>query len=88
MVTARSLLAATCVAVLLSAPARAHDDGRLHFHVNGAAIHADEVAAAPLRALAWFARVPAPAWGIASLAVAATLLRRRRAAPAGARARA
>lgn len=83
MLTARSLLAATCVAVFLGAPARAHDDGRLHFHVNGhvngAAIHADEIAAAPVRALSWFARVPAPVWGITSLAVAATLLRRRRA---------
>jgi hypothetical protein len=72
-----TLLAATCVAALLSAPARAHDDGRLHVHVNGAAtgpaLHFDAV--------------PSAVWGVASLAVAATLLRKKKAAPARARAR-
>jgi hypothetical protein len=79
MFSTKTLLAATCVAALLAAPARAHDDGRLHVHVNGqlnghvngAAIHAGELA---------------PLWVVASLAVAATLLRRRRGTPAGARA--
>lgn len=67
----RSLLAATCVAALLAAPATAHDDGTLHVHADGVA------------------HVPAWMWGLASLAVAATLLiRRRRSAAAGARVRA
>jgi hypothetical protein len=74
----QNLLAATCVVALLSAPARAHDDGRLHVHVNGAAtgpaLHFDAV--------------PPAVWGIASLAVAASLLRRKRATPVRARERA
>jgi hypothetical protein len=77
--TRNILLPALGSLVLGLAPsAVAHDDGRLHVHGNGAAIHADEAARAPGRALALFARVPAPVWGVASLAVAASLLRRRR----------
>lgn len=66
----RHLLAATCVAALLAAPARAHDDGTLHVHRDGV-LH-----------------LPAAVWGVASLVVAATLLRRRRPHAAGARVRA
>jgi len=71
----RSIAAGVFAAALLSVPVFAHDDARLHLHVNGTAVYADEVARAPAT---WFARVPAPVWGVASLVVAATLLRRRR----------
>jgi hypothetical protein len=66
----RNLLAATCVAALLAAPATAHDDGTLHVHADGVA------------------NVPAWVFGVASLVVAATLLRRRRPAAQRARVRA
>ena len=76
-----AVVSAFCIA-LAAAPARAHDDARLHVHANGQALYADDVAKAPA---AWFARVPAPVWGVAGLAVAASLLlRRRRIAPRGA----
>jgi hypothetical protein len=85
----RSKLLFAVVSALLfaaagAAPARAHDDARMHVHVpvNGCALYVDDVAAAPA---AGFARVPAPVWGVASLAVALSMVRRRRrVAPRGA----
>jgi hypothetical protein len=71
---ARFLVAAALGAALLAAPARAHDDPRAHLHVNGTPVYVEDGATAP----AWLQRVPAPLFGIAGLAVAATLLRRRR----------
>ena len=65
-----------------AAPARAHDDARLHVHANGQALYVYDVVQAPVGG---FARVPASVWGVASLAVAASLLlRRRRVSPRGA----
>ena len=82
----RSKLPLAVVSALLlvagAAPARAHDDARLHVHANGSALYVEDVAKAPVGG---FARVPAPVWGVASLAVAASLLlRRRRVSPRGA----
>ena len=77
-----AVVSALLLAAAGAAPARAHDDARLHVHANGTALYVDDVAKAPV---AWLARVPASVWGAASLAVAATLLlRRRRVAPRGA----
>jgi len=76
-----NLLAATCVAALLSAPARAHDDGRIHVHVNG------QMNGAATGPALHFDAVPAAVWGVASLAVAASLLRRRKRVPVRARER-
>jgi len=79
-----AVVSALLFVVAAAAPARAHDDARLHVHapVNGCAVYVDDVAKAPV---AWFARVPAPVWGVASLAVALSLVRRRRrVAPRGA----
>ena len=70
-----AVVSALLIAATGAAPARAHDDARMHVHANGPALYVDDVAKAPV---AWFARVPAPAWGVASLAVAASLLLRRR----------
>jgi hypothetical protein len=82
----RSKLPLAVVSALLlaagAAPASAHDDARLHVHANGSALYVEDVSKAPV---GWFARVPAPVWGVASLAVAASLLlRRRRVSPRGA----
>jgi len=84
--TRTKLLLAVVSALLIAAagatPARAHDDARLHVHANGSALYVGDVAQAPV---GWFARVPAPVWGVASLTVAASLLmRRRRVSPRGA----
>ena len=77
-----AVVSALLFAATGAAPARAHDDARLHVHLNGQALDVDDVAKAPV---AWFARVPAPVWGFASLAVSASLLiRRRRIEPRGA----
>jgi hypothetical protein len=79
-----AVVSAVWIALAGAAPARAHDDARMHLHVpvNGCAMYVDDVAKAPV---AWFARVPAPVWGVASLAVALSMVRRRRrVAPRGA----
>ncbi len=70
-----AVVSALLLAAAGAAPARAHDDARLHVHASGQALYVDDVAKAPLGA---FARIPAPVWGVASLAVAASLLLRRR----------
>jgi len=77
-----AVVSALLIAAAVATPVRAHDDARLHVHANGQALYVDDAAMAPV---AWFARVPAPVWGIASLAVAASLLmRRRQVSPRGA----
>lgn len=74
-----TLCASLAVGFNAGSLASAHDNGSLHLHANGSVIEVADVAAAPAGALArWFARVPAPVWGVASVVIAASLLRRRR----------